>query len=74
MPEAKKEEDFPKSILIYSGDNKIFLVGLGDNRGIITEQKKDEISEKISMPENEIYFFTLLDNKEIFNKNNDLIS
>lgn len=74
LPTAKKEEYFSNSIIRYSGDNKIFVIGLGDISGVITAQKKDEILKQLSKPESEIYFFTLFDSKETFQKNSDLIS
>lgn len=74
LPTAKKEGCFSKSIIKYSGDNKIFIIGLGDISGVITEQKKDEILKQLSEPESKVYFFTLFDNKETFQKNSDLIS
>ena len=74
LPTAKKEEYFSKSIIRYSGDNKIFVIGLGDMSGVITEQRKDEILKQLSKSESEVYFFTLFDSKETFQKNSDLIS
>lgn len=74
LPTAKKEKYFSKSIIRYSGNNKIFIIGLGNINGIITEQKKDEILKQLSKSENEVYFFTLFVNKETFQKNSDLIS
>ena len=43
LPTAKEEEYFSNSIVRYSGDKKIFVIGLGNNKGVITEQKKVEI-------------------------------
>lgn len=74
LPTAKKEVYFSESISIYSGDNKIFVIGLGDISGVITEQKKDEILKQLSKSESEVYFFTLFDSKETFQENSDLIS
>lgn len=74
LPTAKKKDCFSKSIIRYSADNNIFVIGLGNISGIITEQKKDEILKQLNRPENEVYFFTLFDNRETFQKNSDLIS
>jgi hypothetical protein len=74
LPKAIREEYFSKSIVKYSGDNKIFVIGLGDFSGVITEQKKDEILKQLSRPESEVYFFTLFDSKETFQKKSNLIS
>jgi hypothetical protein len=69
LPTAKKEDCFSKSIIAYSGDNKIFVIGLGNISGIITEQKKTEILKQLSRPQSEVFFFTLFDNIEAFQKN-----
>lgn len=74
LPTAKKDENFSKSIIRYSGDNKVFIIGLGNTKGVITEQKKREILKQLNNSESEVYFFTLFDNKETFQKNTDLIS
>lgn len=74
LPTAKKEDYFSKSIITYSGDNKIFVIGLGNISGIITEQKKAEILKQLSRPQREVFFFTLFDNIEAFQKNSDFIS
>ena len=75
LPRAKKEENLAKSIIRYSGENKIFVIGLGGISGIITQQKKDKILRQLnSSSESDIYFFTLFDNNETFQKNSYLIS
>lgn len=74
LPRAKKGKHFSKSLISYSGDNKIFIIGLGNINGIITEQKKAEIEEQLDISHREIYFFTLFENIESFQKNSDSIS
>ena len=74
LPTAKEEEYFSNSIVRYSGDKKIFVIGLGDNNGVITEQKKVEILKQLGKAETDVYFFTLFDSMEKFQENSDLIS
>ena len=74
LPLAKMEDYYSKSIIKYSGENKIFIIGLGNISGIITEQKKAEILKQLSRPQREVCFFTLFDCKEAFQKNSNLIS
>lgn len=74
LPTAKIDEHFSKSIISYSDDNKVFIIGLGNINGVITEQKKAEILKQLSKSHSEIYFFTLFDSKEAFQKNSDSIS
>jgi hypothetical protein len=74
LPTAKKHEELSKSIITYSGDDKIFVIGLGSISGIITEQKKAKILKQIKRTQREVYFFTLFNNKEDFQKLIDKIS
>ena len=74
LPTAKQDEHYSKSIVRYSWDNKVFIIGLGDSGGVITEKKKAEMLKQLSRPESEVYFFTLFDSREAFQKNSDLIS
>ena len=74
LPLAKKADYYSKSIIKYSGENKIFVIGLGNISGIITEQKKAEILKQLSRPQSEVSFFTLFNCKEAFQKNSNLIS
>jgi hypothetical protein len=74
LPTAKKEDYLSKSIITYSGDNKIFVIGLGNISGVITEQKKVEILKQLSRPQSDVCFFTLFDSNEAFQKKSDLIS
>jgi hypothetical protein len=74
LPTAKVDESFSNSIIRYSSDNKVYIIGLGNINGVITEEKKTEIIKQLSNSDNEVYFFTLFDCKETFQKNIDLIS
>ena len=74
LPTAKEEAYFSKSIITYSGANKIFVIGLGNISGVITEQKKADILKQLSRPQSDVCFFTLFDSKEAFQKDSDLIS
>lgn len=74
LPTAKKEDAYSNSIIRYSGDNKIFIIGLGNIGGVITEQKKAEIFKQLSKFQNEVYFFTLFESKEAFQKTSDSVS
>jgi BsuBI/PstI restriction endonuclease domain len=70
---AKKYEELSKSIITYSGEDKIFVIGLGNSNGIITEQKKAEILKQ-SNPVQQVYFFTLFETREVFQKYIDMIA
>ncbi len=74
LPTVKKGEQFSKAILMYHSDDKIFVIGLGNNKGIITEQTKTEILKQHNNSNSKVYFFTLFDSKETFQKNSDSIS
>jgi hypothetical protein len=37
LPTAKKHEELSKSMMTYSGEDKIFVIGLGNSNGVITE-------------------------------------
>lgn len=73
LPTAKKHEEFSKSIITYSVENKIFVIGLGNSTGIITEKKKAEIMKQFN-PAQLVYFFTLFETREAFQKYFDMIS
>lgn len=74
LPRAKKHEELSKSIITYSGEDKIFVIGLGSISGVITEQKKAEILKQFKTNQREVYFFTLFETKEAFQKHSDMIS
>lgn len=68
LPTAKKHEVLSKSIITYSGEDKIFVIGLGSLNGVITEQMRAEILKQLKPTQREVYFFTLFGNKEAFQK------
>ena len=74
LPTAKKHEKFSKSIITYLGSDKIFVIGLGSNSEVITEKKKAEILNHFKPTQKKVYFFTLFETKEIFQKYIDMIS
>ncbi len=73
LPTAKKHEELSKSLITYSGEDKIFVIGLGNSNGIITEKKKAEILKQFN-PAQRLYFFTLFESREILQKKIDMIS
>jgi len=74
LPTAKKDKQLSKSIIKYLGADKIFVIGFGNMSGIITDKKKVELLKEFKKEESKVYFFTLFDNKEDFQKYSDMIS
>ncbi len=44
LPGAQKGEVFSKSLITYFGNDKIFVIGLGESDGIITEKNEREFN------------------------------
>jgi hypothetical protein len=70
---AKKYKEISKSIITYTGEDKIFVIGLGHIAGIITEEKKAEILKQFD-PSQRVYFFTLFETREASQKYIDVVA
>lgn len=74
LPGAQKGEVISKSLITYLANDKIFVIGLGKFDGIITEQVKKNIFNRLEKTAKKIYFFSLLDNSEMFQMFSDKIA
>jgi hypothetical protein len=74
LPTAKKYKELSKSLVVYTGEDKLFVIGLGNAGSIITGEKKTEILKQFNNTQKKIYFMSLFATKEDFQKNVDIIA
>jgi len=74
LPGAQKGEVISKLIITYVGKDKVFVIGLGESDGIITEQLKGNLLKKVVKGLKKVYFFSLFKNDEMFQMFSDRIA
>lgn len=74
LPGAVKSERITKSIVTYTGEGKIFIIGTGTPDGIITQPVKENILKQLQQEKNKLYFFSLFNNMEMFQEYSDRIA
>jgi hypothetical protein len=74
LPGAQKSKVFSKLIITYFGNDKIFVIGLGESDGIITEQVRQNLIKRLEKAAKKIYFFSLFKNNEMFQLFSDSIA
>lgn len=74
LPGAVKSDRITKSIITYTGEGKVFIIGTGTPNGIITEGVKENIIKQFPQETNKLYFFSLFNNIEMFQEYSDKLA
>lgn len=74
LPGAVKSEQITKSIITYTGEGKIFIIGTGTPYGIITEAVKENVLKQFQEGTAKVYFFSLFKNMETFQEYSDKLA
>ena len=71
LPGVVKSDRITKSIITYTGEDKVFIIGSGIPDGIITEPVKENVLKQFQQGTKKLYFFSLFNNMEMFQEYSD---